>query len=138
MLLGMTNDRAQWGPRLYAYLEAFWTAAGQTRAAWTVKHGLQDATVSRWEHGVPPRIEGMLAAAEAAGVRVLDVLMVVGIVDAKDVEREPARAPKVISLEDAVLMDPELTDGGRKVVLAALEAARGLPGPGRKVRVSTK
>lgn len=125
----MSNtDPAEYGPRLYSYLERHWHALGTNANAWAGQHpAIQGPTVSRWKAGSIPSLPAMRAVADALGVTMLDVLVASGVVDPKDAKRE-LREPPPPSIDAAIAKDPELTDLQRRTLGDILESLRAVEG----------
>lgn len=119
MIGSMTADPSEWGPRLYAHVDAHLRAAGLTVNAWADAHpGVGGPTLSRWRDGVTPRLETMLPVAAALGETILDLLVVAGVVDPDDPRRD---AP---TIEAALRGDPGLSDLERTTMTQILAALR--------------
>lgn len=78
----MTPDSREWGPRLYAYLEATWKDEGISLDAWARLEGVQAPTLSRWRHGkVEPSLSSMIGLARLLGVPLIDLLIAAGVLE---------------------------------------------------------
>lgn len=133
MLLRMNTDKKMWGPRLYAYLEAAWTAAGSTREAWAREHDLTPTTVRGWgEDAREPSISNMQVVARALGVELLDVLVIAGILDETRKGHAAPLAPEPPTIAAALSADQALTKADREKIsdfAAMVREARGRSRP---------
>lgn len=123
------DDMKQWGPRLYAFAETYWTRAGMSRDAWARHHGVTPTMLLRWEDGTTvPGLPAILDIAAATETPLIDVLVVAGILDASEVG---AAAPTV---DAALLGDPALTDLQRRTLTEMLAALREAESAGTSAR----
>lgn len=106
----MSNDPTEYGPRLYAYLEAFWRANNTTANAWCDQHpGIHGPTLHRWRNGAEPKLSGCRAVADALGVSLVDLLLASGVIRKDETEgRDPVHfAPP--SLDAALKHDESVS-----------------------------
>ena len=120
----MSTNVDEWGPNLYAYLEAYWRANGTNANAWSGAHvGIEAPTLSRWRGGSVPSLTTMRTVADALGLSMLDILLIAGIVDASEATGQPP-TPPVLSVDAAIKSDPDLTPFQRKTLADILDALR--------------
>lgn len=126
MLACMTTaDPAEWGPRLYEYLERHWKALGTNANAWTdANPGIQGPTVSRWRTGTVPSLQAMRAVADALGVPMVDVMIAAGVIDRSELDREPAAAPPEPDIDAAIAGDRRLSPLARNTLRDILASIR--------------
>ena len=115
---------SEWGPNLYRYLERHWRAQGTNANAWTYAHpGVQGPTVSRWQRGTIPSLPAMRAVADALEVPMADVLVAAGVMDKRELGREPATPPEP-DIDAAIAGDPTLSDLARRTLRDILAGIR--------------
>ncbi len=122
-LTPMTNTK-DWGPRLYAYLERYWATHDTNRNAWSGVHaGVEPVTLYGWKKGNIPSLTTMQAVATALGATMLDLLIVAGVVDKKEVGHDAA-SPEAPSIDDAIRLDPTLSAAQRRDLTEVLQGMR--------------
>jgi hypothetical protein len=118
-------DAEQWGPRLHAWLEAYWRANNTNANAWTDSHpGIQGATVSRWKSGTVPSLQAMRSVADALGISIVEVLKIAGVVREGEDGHGEVIVPAPPSIDVAIAQDESLSPLARKTLRDILAAIR--------------
>lgn len=120
----MSNDTTGFGPALYRYLQAYWTAKGTNQNAWCDEHpGLHAPTVGRWRNGSEPKLNALRKVAEALGEPVIQILVAAEVLTPEEAHGIEAH-PYTPTFDDAVRSDPTLTDRERELYPQMREAFR--------------
>ncbi|HET8581732.1 MAG TPA: helix-turn-helix transcriptional regulator [Jatrophihabitans sp.] len=121
----MSNDTAQHGPALYAYLADYWRTNGTNQNAWCDQHpGIHAPTVSRWRNGTEPRLSAFRAVADALGVSILDVLQAAGVITAAEAKGRTVAPHAAPSLDVALERDETVPASARRAIAEMLRAIR--------------
>lgn len=126
------TEPEQWGPNLYAWLDAYWRSHNTNANAWADAHpGIQGATLSRWRSGTVPSLQAMRLVADAVDRPLVDVLTVAGAIRPGEAGDRPAPVtPEAPSIDVAIAQDPTLSPLARQTLGDILAAIRGVEGGG--------
>jgi len=123
MIRRMNQTSASYGPALYRILEAEWTRLGLSRNAWCREKGINAETIARWlSKGSDPGFEGARQVALLVERPMIDVLVEIGVLSIE----EAGVPPKVVaSLDDALRLDPTVSEYERAIITEVRKQLRG-------------
>lgn len=116
-------DEIDHGLALTRFLEAEWAALDTNRARWCREKGLSDSTVLRWgQGGVNIDMRQLQLLAQGLGRPLVDVLLAAHYITPEQVNGRQVAPREPVPAEQAIRVDPALSEPLREVLLSTLRA----------------